>query len=312
MGDQERITSLLSNAYESLRNVDQEAAAGFLDRALALDFEHPEVLYSLKCVRFWQDRILKTQSLKDPMERGDAAVAQWKGFNAFLARLSGDFEAARYACKRFIFGYALESYLLVPDDEKEARAVEFDLRIGRCRKAIGDYESAIRHLERAAKARREDPGIMAELADCHALSGEQRLSKALFREAFFLGAGKIDLDLLESDIIAMLRARIAGMGLEGEAAAEWLPVYGNLLGVFSVKRELKATEAARLNSVIFDTENALRENPKASGLLVPRLINAYFWLVDHLVATEADRTKIDGVLLRIRLHDPVIYRQYTA
>ena len=312
MGDQERVSALLSNAYESLRNVDLESASGFLDRALALDFEHPEVLYSLKCARFWQDRLRKVSAIADPLERGDAATAQWKAFAAFRARISGDCEAARYAFKRFLFGYALESYLLVPDEIKESRATDLDLRIGRCRKAIGDYAAAIRHLERAVRVRREDPEIMAELADCQALSGELRLAKALFREAFYLGADRIDLDLLESDLIVMLRRKIAELGYEGAPAAEWLPVYGNLLGVLSVKRELKPSEAARLNSQVFQAENDVRENPRASDVLVPRLINRYFWLVDHLVATDADRTAIDGVLLKIRMYDPAVYRQYTA
>lgn len=312
MGDQERVSALLSNAYESLRNVDLESASGFLDRALALDFEHPEVLYSLKCARFWQDKMRKVAAIADPMERGDAATAQWKSFDAFRARISGDCEAARYAFKRFLFGYALESYLLVPDDMKESRAPEMDLRIGRCRKAIGDYETAIRHLERAVRVRREDPELLAELADCQAMSGEPRLAKALFREALFLGADRIDLDLLESDLIVMLRRKVAEMGYQGAAAAEWLPVWGNLLDVFTVKRELKPSEAARLQSQIFQAENDVRENPKASDLLVPRLINRYFWLVDHMVATDADRSAIDGVLLKIRMYDPAIYRQYTA
>ncbi|MGB4571535.1 MAG: hypothetical protein WBH97_01800 [Rectinemataceae bacterium] len=312
MGDQEHVSALLSNAYESLRNVDLDAACGFLDKALEIDFECPEVLYALKCARFWQDRAGRIAAVKDPFERGDFAVAQWKAFTAFLGRLSGEFEAAKYAFKRYLFALALESYLAVTDEEKTSREAEFSLRMGRCRKACGDYESAMRHLERAAKIKRDDPGIVAELADCHALSGEQRMSKALFREAFFLGADRIDLDLLECDMIRMLRDKVAELGYEGAALAEWMPIYGNLLGVFSVKRELKPSESTRLNSMIFQNENDLRENPKSNDILVPRLLNRYFWLVDHLVATDADRTKIDGVLLKIRLHDPVVYRQYTA
>ena len=47
------------------------------------------------------------------------------------------------------------------------------------------------------------------------------------------------------------------------------------------------------------------------ALLVPRLINKYFWQIDHYVATNDDREKIQETLRKIKLLDEEVYRKYT-
>ncbi|HET7839334.1 MAG TPA: hypothetical protein VFL04_06210, partial [Rectinemataceae bacterium] len=71
MADQESVYVLLSNAYESLRAVDLAGASELLERALAMDFEHPEVLWSLKCVNFWVERLARLEATPNPYERGE-------------------------------------------------------------------------------------------------------------------------------------------------------------------------------------------------------------------------------------------------
>lgn len=312
MGEQESVSVLLSNAYESLRSVDLPAATRLLDRALSVDFEDPEVLYSLKCANFWSERLARVEALPNPFERGEHALAQWKAFAAFSSKLEGDFERARYAYKRFAFSLALAHFDSLPPEEKESHEAELSLRIGRCRKGAGDYDAALRALEAAAQARRDDAEVLAELADTYALGGEARTSKALFREAFYLGPQRIDLELLESEMIRRLVEKVVSLGREGPEVAEWVPVYGNLLGVFSVKRELKAVEAGKLRQSIYQLENELKENGEERRLVVPRLINRYFWLIDHAVASKEDRARIEEILLKIRILDPAVYKQYTA
>ena len=50
----------------------------------------------------------------------------------------------------------------------------------------------------------EKASILAEMADCYALCGEEKTSKVLFREAFFINPETIDLDFLESELIECL------------------------------------------------------------------------------------------------------------
>jgi len=312
MVDQVSASSVLSNAYESLRSVDLSAAAEMLDRALEIDFEDPEVLFALKCVEFWNDRTARLEILPNPFERGEYAVAQWKSFSSFASKLGGDFERARYAFKRFAFSLALAQYRSLPPEEREAHEAELALRIGRCHKGSGDFDEALKQLETAARERRDDAEVLAELADTYALINETRPSKALFREAFYVGPQRIDLELLESELILRLAEKVRADGRSGSEIVEWVPVYGNLLGVFTVKRELKAVEVGKLRQSIYQLENELKENAEERQLLVPRLINRYFWLVDHCIAAKEDRAKIEEILLKIRLLDPAVYKQYTA
>lgn len=312
MAEQESVNALLSNAYESLKGVDLPGAVDFLDRALGLDFEAAEVLWSLKCANFWSERVARLDSLPNPYERGEYIVAQWKAFASFLSKLEGSFERAYYAFKRYAFLLALGQYRALPPEEKESHEAELALRVGRCLKGAGDYDAALHQLESAARDRREDAEILAELADAYALGGEARSSKALFREAFYIGPQRIDLELLESEMIRRLASRVAELGYSGPELAEWLPVYGSVLGVFTVKRELKAVEVGKLKQSIYQLENEAKEGGEKRSLVVPRLINRYFWLIDHYMASKEDRARIDEVLLKVRLLEPAIYKQYIA
>ncbi len=312
MADKESVSVLLSNAYESLRSVDLVAATELLDRALSADYEHPEVLYALKCVNFWNERLARLGSMQNPFERGEFVLGQWKTYASFSGKLEGDFERARYAFKRFAFSLALEQYRALPPEENESHEAELSLRMGRCLKGAGDFDEARHRLEQAAQSRKDDAEILAELADTYALSGDARSSKALFREAFYLAPQRIDIDFLESEMLRRLVERVASLGYAANEVVEWLPVYGNILGIFTVKRELKAVEAGKLRQSIYQLENELKENKEARGYLVPRLINRYFWLIDHYMAAKEDRTRTDEILLKIRLLDLSIYKQYTA
>ncbi len=312
MSEQESVSALLINAYESLRSVDLDSAVGFFDRALALDFEYPETLFSLKCASFWTDRSDRIAAIRAPFERGEYILAQWTGFTSFLAKLAGDFEPARYAFRRFVFGMALREYLAVPEADREKCEADLEFRLGRCRKCCGDYDAAIRHLETAARARREDADTLAELADAYALSGEMRSSKALFREAFYLDPSAIDMSFLESEMIGRLAARVAALPMEAPLIAEWIPVYGTLYGVFTVKRELRQVEVGRLKQSISELERDYKDNPHEASPLRPRLINRYFWLVDHYESIGEAHSRIDEILLKIRLLDQSVYALYTA
>jgi tetratricopeptide (TPR) repeat protein len=312
MAEQENVTVLLSNAYESLRCVDLRGATDCLERALAVDFESPEVLWSLKCANFWAERLQRLERAPNPFERGEYAVEQWKAFACFASKLSGEFERALFAFKRFAFSLALAHYSALPPDEKESHEADLALRVGICLKGTGDYLGALRSLEAAARERKEDAEVLAELADAYALQGDERSSKALFREAFFIAPQRIDVELLESALIRRLASKVASLGYKGPELAEWIPVYGAVLGVFTIKRELKAVEVGKLRQSIYQLENESKEGGDGGAALAPRLINRYFWLIDHYIAAKEARARIDEVLLKVRLLDQSIYKQYTA
>jgi hypothetical protein len=150
------------------------------------------------------------------------------------------------------------------------------------------------------------------MADCYALCGDERTAKLLFREALFIDASKVDVSFLDSEMIRSLVEVVVSKGFSGKALLEWLPVYGTLYGVFTVHRQLQALEAAKLKQGIFALEMALKESDRDRDILQPKLINHYFWLINHLMLQQEDRSKIEEVLMKINLLDSDIYKNYTG
>jgi tetratricopeptide (TPR) repeat protein len=182
----------------------------------------------------------------------------------------------------------------------ESRQKSKLLLAGRHYKGVGNYDEALKYFEQAARFGRDDGETLAELADINALMGETYTAKALFREAFFLNPEKIDLRSMESEIIVQMRDRLAReKNYCEEELREWIPVYGKLWGIFTVKRELKPIEFDRLKQSIFTLETEYRSNPERSALLKPRLINRYFWLIDYYETKQEAPNLIEVIERRL-------------
>lgn len=281
-----------------------------LEKALGIDFEHAEVLVSLKCAQFWEDRARRLEGYTDPFEKGEFLLKEWKVFAFFLATSGCPVQEGLFSIKQWVFGTALEQYRMLlesPDSED----TELLFKIGRCYKGKGDYIQAQQYLEKAGKKRRKEPEIMAELADCYALINEVKASKVFFREAFFIDPQRVETAFLESVMICRLIDKIRSDGIDGEELVEWIPVYGTLHGVFNVKRELKPLEFGKLKQAIYGAEAELAGgSPEGEAVMIPRLINKYFWLVDHYVMSGESRETIQEVLDKIRKLDRSVYEHY--
>ena len=306
------VHTVLQPAIAFLKQGDLEQAHTSLERLLEQDLENPQVMYTLKGVGFWLDRVRYSQTLSDDFLRGEYIISQWKPFLDYTKKMGSFNESIVYALKCCVFTMALQLYQsLLNKTEPVHNIGEIYRKTGLCYKALGDYETAISCLQYAAEMNAHSAAILAELADAYALSGETRFAKVFFREALFKNATEIEICFLESEIIHALVTKVAAIGYTGEVLLEWLPVYGALDGVLSVKRELKALELGKLKQSIYMLENELREKDiKNKELLVPRLINYYFWLIDHYINGNVERPKIDEILLRIKLLDEKIYDRY--
>ena len=292
------VQTILQPALAFLKQGNLEQAYTSLGRLLEQDLENPQVMYTLKGVGFWLDRVRYAQALADDFLRGEYIISQWKPFLDYI-RKKGEFnEPIVYALKCSVFTIALRLYQsLLNGTEPVHNTAEIYRKMGLCYKALGDYETAISCLRYASEMNTNSSAISAELADAYALSGEVRLAKVFFREALFKNASEIEICFLESEIIRALVTKVAAIGYTGEELLEWLPVYGTLDGILNVKRELKALELGKLRQSIYMLENELREkNPENKKLLVPRLINYYFWLIDHYMNGTVERSKVDEIL----------------
>lgn len=307
----EPVPGLLPHVYELLKSGELEQANRELTGMLQRDLENDEVIYGLTGINYWIDKLTKTMSAPTAFEQGEQLVSCWKPFTLFMSKQGAERESIMYAFKQGIFTLALRRYQSLYREDGTTQDPELYRKTGLCYKALGDYEKALKLLELARNGDSDSPAILAELADCYALCGEVRLSKVLFREAFFLGARRIDLHFLESEIIQRLVSQVRALGYTGPEMVEWLPVYGVLYGVLNVRRELRALEFGKLKQAIYALENELKDAPAETGaVLAPRLINHYFWLIDHYVNVNDEKARINEVLLKIKLLDTDVYNRY--
>jgi len=319
-GSRDGVNEYIRSAYDSLKDGDGNSAQGFLRKALTVDFEHEEVIYALKCLNWWLEKIKRLTDFPDSYGKGEYFLSQLKSYHVFLERIgssSSAFDSCQYALKRFIYSRALTYFLELLEDSANQQDPELLLKTGRCCKGAGDWDEALKYLELAGRFKKDDSGIHSELADVNALLGHDRSAKVLFREAFFLDPQGIDLWSLESEMIVQLRDRVKDMGISEPLLAEWIPVWGCIWGIFSIKRELKPVELGRLKQSILSLENELRsqssgQKAEQNPLLKPRLLNRYFWLVDHCEQHRDASEIMDETLLKIKFIDPGVYEKYRS
>ncbi|MDR2660221.1 MAG: hypothetical protein LBC27_09605 [Spirochaetaceae bacterium] len=305
--------SLIQEAYEKLKETKPEEALEKLEQALRVDYTQQEALYALKCLNWWLERIKNlnnSDGVRDPYSKGSFLLSQWKSYYSFLDLIGSAYETCQYAVKRFVYGLALKNYQEALADGVLRHDPGLLEQIGRCYKGMGSYEEALNYLKQAAQFKQEDAATISALADVYALLGEAKAAKALFREAFFMDPQRVDLDDMESGLILSLVKRVADMGYSGPELLEWIPVYGALLGVFTVKRELKIAELGRLRQRIFDLESKLRGSPKEENLLTPSLLNKYLRLIDHYEGKDDGGALIDEIKLKIKIIKPVVFERY--
>lgn len=310
MNTKTTVPGLIQKAYDSLKASDAHAALAALESALEIDCEDQEVLYALKCLNWWLDKIKRLSEIENAYEQGGFIISQWKTFYGFIDKIGEKYDPCQYALRHFVFSTALQFFQGVLSDGINEHDPGLLLQVGRCYKGVGNYDLALKYLEQAFNFKREDGETLSELADVNALLEESRAAKVLFREAFFLDPQSIDLRSMESEMITRIRDRVRSSGYEGAELAEWIPIYGCLFGVFSVKRELKSVEVGRLKQSILSLENEIRSSQGNILLLKPRLINRYFWLIDHYENVREDPGVIEETMLKIKIIDPAVYERY--
>ncbi len=313
-----RPNSGLTQAYELLREGKPALAKPLLEDALAGDLDNEEILFAIRCASFWKEELSAVERLGQAFDRGERLIKGWKQFAAGLAGTDGaGHEAGIYAVRQGVFTLALESYHQHLEDPQQLLRAEAYRKAALCHKQLGSFEVALAYLREANTlleniTKREDAApILAEMADCYALCGQDNYAKVFFREAFFLAAARIDLQFLDSELIVRLIDLVRQHGYPDRIMQEWIPVYGVLYGVLNINRPLRPIEFSNLKRDITSLENEIQSPTSEIALLVPRLINKYFWLIDYYMNINDDREKINDTLRRIRLLNEDVYKRYT-
>ena len=304
------VPQALNATWQQIKQFELDQARKTLESAVPYAFENAEILGGLKGISFWKERHGTLLGLSEPLVQSEYYFSQWLTFLDFAQRNGIRNDACMFAFKSYVFGFVKK--LLSTGLEKEDTADPWKhLHIGVCEKLLGRYEDAIASLETASGGLLEHPDLLSHMADVYALLEETPRAKVLFREAFFIDPQKITLEFLECEMITRLVEHVRSRFDDAHLVREWIPVYGVLLGVFSVKRELRAVEFGRLKQSIYSLEREYAHQPDKRSLLEPKLINRYFWQIDHLVSLEEEQEKIDEVLLKIKGLNPDIHSLYT-
>ncbi len=301
-----QIDELLTQAREYIAQGRLRDGYECMDKSLALDFDHPRVMSGLKYINFWQERIRSTISHNESMEQAEMFLQHWRDFTQFIADFPRD-EQFIQSFRHLVFSRVYSLFEKVPDAAEDP---DIKMWLGIACKGLGNYEEAQEHLGQALSIAQPRARLLSELADVFVLVGEEQKAKVLLREAFFVDPQDIDIFSFESEFFIRLCTQVLETGVNMEEAREWIPVYGSIWGILNVKRELRALEYGKLRQKIFAFEQEIRDENKVS-LVKPRLLNYYFWLIDHLVMNREDQRKIDEILLKIRSISPEVYKLYT-
>lgn len=302
----------IKRVYDLLKQGDYQSAKEVLSEILVDDLENPEILFGLKCTGFWENKLTQISEITNLFPKGEQLISGWKEFLYLIDNEKSRYEQCIYSIKKGVFTQVLEIFQRLLQENTFSKKGAIVGRIGLCYKQLGDYDTALRFLGEANLENPEKASILAEMADCYALCGEEKTSKILFREAFFINPQDVDISVLESELFCRLYSEVIKTGKKDEVAAEWFPVEGVLLGVLNVKRELRALEVGKLKQNIYALETELKDEGVEADLIIPRLINNYFRLIDHYTTVMEDRTKINEILLKIKLLNADVYERYTV
>jgi len=301
----------INQTIDALRRRDLAQSRKILGDALYYYFDNKFLLGFMKYIAFWQEREKTAQALKNDFQRCDVYLEQWSSFLDFCKTINFNDDQALYGIRQHVFGSAL-ACLSSYDNEEGHKNFEVLFRAGLCLKSLGNYEAALQYLGKANQLKNDSPQIMAELADVYALLDETEYAKVLFREAFTLGAKNIQLEFLESALIRKLISLVQDEGYNYEELPEWIPVYGYVFRIFNVKRELKSVEYGKFMHKVYQIEREILEGTGNKKLLVPRLLNIYFWLIDYYLKINMEQRKVNDLLLKIKGFSPKIYQLYTS
>ncbi|RKX96292.1 MAG: hypothetical protein DRP84_01510 [Spirochaetes bacterium] len=289
---------------------------GLFDKAIEL-FEniakenpnYPGIMDGIKATKFWASRKNKLKKYNTSYDRGKLLLKEWKDFEKYMSKNNIKHGRTTVAIQKYIFNDIIESFSKAYN-EGIAPDTDILIQIGDCFKKLGNYEKAIDIYEYARTFNPEDPFLLAKLADCYFSIDEASKAKVLFREAFFIDPGQIELSHLDSPFIHMLYKKTHELISREELVIFWLPVIAELHNAFNVKREPKKGELEKIRKEIDQLEEEYRNNRKKREYLEPRLLNYYFWLIDTLKILGGSKKEIENALQRINEINSEVFAKY--
>jgi len=298
-----------NRAHKLLEEGNFNEAIALFENIIHENSNYPGVADGVKAARFWISRKNRAKKYSSPYDKARLLLKEWKDFEKYMVKNNLRHGRSTSAIQKYIFGDIIESFT---DAYNEGVAPDTGIlvQIGDCFKKLGNYERAIDIYEYARSFNKEDPGLLSKLGDCYFSIDETSKAKVLFREAFFIDPGQIELDCIESPFIHMLFKKTMEKVSDKEVSVYWFPVIAEINKAFNVKREPKKGELEKLRSEIEALEEEYAKNRRRRPYIEPKLLNHYFWLIDTLKIIGGSRKEIENSLQRINEIDPEIFSRY--
>jgi tetratricopeptide (TPR) repeat protein len=221
-------------------------------------------------------------------------------------------QAATSKFKEAIFTRIVENYVLAFQDSP---LPDPDLLLSLAEALLenNQYEKALETLLYAKKLKNKDARLCAMIADVYHFLGDEAQSLLYFRDAFFFGPQKINLDKIKSPAITALSAKIAEEGFSKEEMVLWLPIRAEIDGVFAHRRSLDIGEVKQIEKDALDLELDFEIRRKDRAEVEPILLNHYFMLLNHYLAISSDDTesasRLAHLLKKIKSVNPDVYER---
>lgn len=299
-----------------LENGNPLAAGKLVSELFEQDLDSKELIFTSHCCAFWVDIAKRIRAVQNPFEKSQKILPEWKVFLSFLQREKNpQYVPALTAMQIGYFSSALKLYTNLLDERDPIKKIEIYRNTGICYKEIGDYNNARICLVEAndicQKNKISTASILAELADCYALCGEERKAKVLFREAFFLDPESIDISFLDSELIKDLIKKTREKGYSGRELLYWIPVYGSLYRSFNISRDIDPNDLRKIKNEIYAMENEIKDPACNKKILTPKLLNYAFRLIDfYNLRPEEYQKSITELKNKMYYWDQAIYEEF--
>jgi len=298
-----------NKAHKFLEEGNFEEAIELFEAIFKENQNYPGVLDGIKAAKFWASKKNKLKKYTNSYHKGKLLLKEWRDFEKFMSKNSLRHGRSTVSIQKYIFSGIIESFAeaynegVIPD-------ADILIQIGDCFKKLGTFEKAIEIYEYARSFNSDDPSLLAKLGDCYFSIDETSKAKVLFREAFFLDPGQIEMEQIESPFMHMLYQKTKEMIKDPELTLYWIPVVAEINRAFNVKREPKKGELEKLRSEIKNLEEEYNTNRKRRMYIEPKLLNHYFWLIDTLKIIGGSKKEIEQFLQKINDINPEIFSRY--
>lgn len=304
----------LAKPLDLLRKGNFAKAHELFDELLDIDYSNKTAETGMKCCKYWINRIQKIQKIREDYKRGTEYFEQWEQFVVFTETTMSDPE--KNVISNIMFYIFNQLVIALENEIKKNKIVDLHILFltGYGYKKIGNFEKAEYYFSQILQNDYYNANAMVQLADCYALIDQDKKSKILFKEAFFISPGSININLLDSNMIQRLILKIIEKGIEHEYLKLWIPVYGRIYSFFNYTRELLPIEQGKIQKEIFQLEGKFNNNSFIDRndieFCKTRLLNNYFWLYDNYNIKKKKDEERNKLYEKIKFISIDIYEEF--